>query len=263
MTTKNPRPLDTLLRMLNDVERFNRQIIGLSIPDEPGLLGLERHVFRVKHMREELTEINTAYDRKDLAGVADGIVDLVYVALGELIEMGVCPGTVWDEVHEANMRKERGEVSKRPGSLGHDAVKPADWLGPQIEAMLRFTKRDAMSIATHVHGEALPSFDDIPPVSPVLLEVSRLRQKKAADYRSPEDQVTSEQVAEELRSYFPFGMKSYAQMIWTKAKRLVNLVGTDREPNHESVRDTLLDNINYSVFAIEALDAEAKNHGDR
>ena len=80
----------------------------------------------------------------------------------------------------------------------------------------------------------------------VFLEVAELRVSKAQDYRNS-DQAT-------LASYFPFGLKSHTQMIWTKALRLKNLVSTDRKPNHEGIRDTLIDLINYACFGIEDLD---------
>jgi hypothetical protein len=58
-----------------------------------------------------------------------------------------------------------------------------------------------------------------------------------------------------LTDYFPFGHKSYVQMIHLKAKRLVSLAEV-AEPNHEGVKDTLLDLLNYTVFYLDALEAE-------
>lgn len=82
----------------------------------------------------------------------------------------------------------------------------------------------------------------------VLIEVAKLRATKAQDYRNSD--------AASLADYFPFGLKSHAQMIWTKALRLLNLVSTERTPNHEGIRDTLKDLINYSCFAIEDIDGK-------
>lgn len=83
-------------------------------------------------------------------------------------------------------------------------------------------------------------------VPTVLLEVSQLRAAKARDYRNSD--------AASLADYFPFGLTSHAQMVWTKALRFMNLVSTKRTPNHEGIRDTLKDLINYACFAIEDLD---------
>lgn len=83
-------------------------------------------------------------------------------------------------------------------------------------------------------------------VPTVFLEVASLRATKAQDYRNSK--------AATLADYFPFGLLSHAQMVWTKALRFMNLVSTQRTPNHEGIRDTLKDIINYACFAIEDLD---------
>lgn len=57
-----------------------------------------------------------------------------------------------------------------------------------------------------------------------------------------------------LKSYFPFGAKSYVQMIHVKTQRLVSLTKSERTPNYESMRDTVHDLINYSVFMLQALE---------
>lgn len=61
----------------------------------------------------------------------------------------------------------------------------------------------------------------------------------------------------ELHDYFPFGDKSYVQMLHVKTLRLRSLV--DRPANFESVKDTLYDLINYSVFYLDFLEGEAKD----
>lgn len=85
------------------------------------------------------------------------------------------------------------------------------------------------------------SLDQVP--TPVL-EALALVAKKNQDYNSNTDRSL----------YFPFGLKSYVHMIWTKALRVVNLVKSDSEPNFEGVRDSLLDMINYASFTVEAMD---------
>ena len=69
--------------------------------------------------------------------------------------------------------------------------------------------------------------------------------KKGADYNNGG--------RDDLHAYFPFGMKSYAQMIHVKSSRFVSLAKQATPPNYESARDTLLDLINYCVFALDAL----------
>jgi hypothetical protein len=57
----------------------------------------------------------------------------------------------------------------------------------------------------------------------------------------------------DLHSYFPFGDKSYAQMVHVKSLRLVSLALQTESPNFESKVDTLYDNINYSVVYLDYL----------
>ena len=63
-----------------------------------------------------------------------------------------------------------------------------------------------------------------------------------------------------LQDYFPFGDKSYVQMMHVKTLRLRSLVDKEDEPNFESVKDSVLDLINYSVFYLQHLEeVEAAN----
>jgi hypothetical protein len=55
-----------------------------------------------------------------------------------------------------------------------------------------------------------------------------------------------------LESFFPFGMKSYVQMLHVKTHRLVSLAQSQNTVQFEPVRDTMLDLINYCTFAAVA-----------
>ena len=55
-----------------------------------------------------------------------------------------------------------------------------------------------------------------------------------------------------LHDYFPFGHKSYIQMVHLKALRLV-AIADNEEPNFDSVKDTVMDLINYAVFYLDYL----------
>lgn len=130
-------------QMTEDVERFNREIIGLPIPDAPSRLIPMRKQAAIDHLTEELVEFK---ESEVLEDEADALIDLVYIALGRLVEMGLCPGPLFDEVHEANMKKVRGAVSKRPNSLGHDAVKPEGWTAPDLRPYLGIRKSDVQTL---------------------------------------------------------------------------------------------------------------------
>jgi predicted HAD superfamily Cof-like phosphohydrolase len=98
------------------------------------LLDTETLNFRAKFLMEEVSELVTAHQQKDLVAAADAIVDIVYVAFGGAIEMGLPFDALWNAVHKANMSK----IKVAPDDLGkrkfvHDLIKPADWMSPEIK----------------------------------------------------------------------------------------------------------------------------------
>jgi predicted HAD superfamily Cof-like phosphohydrolase len=94
-----------------------------------------------KHLQEELNEIIEGLDERDLEKYFDGLIDLVYVALGAAY-LGRLPfNEGFKRVHEANMTKVRAlrqEDSKR-GST-YDIVKPAGFVAPTLTDLIRKEK---------------------------------------------------------------------------------------------------------------------------
>lgn len=88
---------------------------------------------RYDFMLEELNEFRDAVLVQNMAEMADALVDLVYVAKGTANLMNLPWDELWNDVHRANMSKERG-VGKR-GNLV-DCVKPPGWVGPRPEFIL-------------------------------------------------------------------------------------------------------------------------------
>lgn len=92
-----------------------------SIPDES--------VFRLKIdlIEEELDEIIDAEERGDIAEIADGIVDAIYMLIGLAISSGIDLEPIWRGVHRANMAKvdgSLGPVVRRPDGK---VLKPEGW----------------------------------------------------------------------------------------------------------------------------------------
>lgn len=87
--------------------------------------------FRLRFLQEELDETKNAVENADAPEVVDGLIDLCVVAIGTLDAFGVDAQKAWDEVHNANMAKERGIKESRPNPLGlPDLIKPEGWTGP-------------------------------------------------------------------------------------------------------------------------------------
>jgi predicted HAD superfamily Cof-like phosphohydrolase len=92
-------------------------------------------IYRHKFLEEEVEEFQIAIAHGDRVKAFDALLDLVYVAQGTALFMGISVEQ-WDAgmaaVHNANMRKRRAESaseSKR-GSV-RDVIKPPHWIGPE------------------------------------------------------------------------------------------------------------------------------------
>ncbi len=102
---------------------------------KPSMGDKEYLLARCDFIQEELDELRLAIENKDYPEMIDGLVDICVVAKGSAVLMGVRWGRHWNEVMRANMEKEPGEQSKRPG-MKHDLVKPEGWCGPNHLAVL-------------------------------------------------------------------------------------------------------------------------------
>jgi predicted HAD superfamily Cof-like phosphohydrolase len=126
--------------LFEDVAAFHQRF-GLEPTQQPDFPMEEIWKLKNRHMQEELDEIRAACLTGDLEQYFDGIIDLVYVALGAAYLAGLPFDEGFKRVHEANMKKVRAvtaEDSKR-GST-YDIVKPAGWVAPTLEDLLRKEK---------------------------------------------------------------------------------------------------------------------------
>jgi predicted HAD superfamily Cof-like phosphohydrolase len=88
---------------------------------------------RIRFMQEELDEFKEAQGNNNLALMADALIDLVYVAKGTAIEMGLPWEDLWQDVQRANMAKVIGKTAR---GIDIDVCKPPGWVPPQTEAIL-------------------------------------------------------------------------------------------------------------------------------
>lgn len=123
------------------MDKFDQSYFGA-----PRALPVDLAQFREDFMREELTEYtdhtrhleavldegpDDAEIAVQLAEQLDGIIDLLYVAIGTGLLHGFPLQEAWRRVHEANMKKEK--VARRGDSTRHslyDVKKPVGWEKP-------------------------------------------------------------------------------------------------------------------------------------
>lgn len=136
------------MSLFKKVEHFNRSVTGIPIPRKPARLSPERKQWFLTAMREELQEFA---DAETIEDELDAILDAIYFCAGRVSEMGIEGMPDFDAVHTCNMEKQKGTLSKRPGSKGHDAVKPEGWKPPR--AILEPIKRKILVLGHARHGK--------------------------------------------------------------------------------------------------------------
>lgn len=116
--------------MQKQVQEFH-EAMELPVGIEVYTLDSVRAELRANLISEEAGETCDALDTGNMHGVVDGLCDLLYVAFGCAVEMGIDLEPFFNEVHAANMRKVGGEVRADGKKL-----KPEGWVGPDIDRLL-------------------------------------------------------------------------------------------------------------------------------
>lgn len=117
---------------VEDVLEFHRRFAPEVIRGEPGEpYGREAAHYALGFIVEELDETGHAMRAGDVAAVADGLTDLIYVTIRAAIIWGVDLRPIWDAVHESNLAKIDGR--KREDTKWEKA---ANWIAPDLEAIL-------------------------------------------------------------------------------------------------------------------------------
>lgn len=114
-----------------DVLEFHRKFRPNLIGDTPKNPPRDTREFRIGIIAEEITETFSAMQNEDLPGVADGIVDSIYVLIGAAVTYGIDLRPVWDEVHRANMAKDGGALRD-----DQKVAKPPGWVPPDVAGVL-------------------------------------------------------------------------------------------------------------------------------
>jgi predicted HAD superfamily Cof-like phosphohydrolase len=89
---------------------------------------------RIDFLLEEVKELVDAVSQNNLSKQADALIDIVYVAMGTAALMSLPWQQLWDDVHRANMNKERLTDPAKGHKVG--IGKPSDWVGPNTYYIL-------------------------------------------------------------------------------------------------------------------------------
>jgi predicted HAD superfamily Cof-like phosphohydrolase len=98
-----------------------------TIPDE------KTKILRMNLIKEEVAELEEAFNNNDIIKIADGIADILYVVYGTAISCGLDMEPLFQEVHRSNMTKIGGYKRKDGKWIKPDTYEKAD-LWPIIMA---------------------------------------------------------------------------------------------------------------------------------
>ena len=108
------------------VREFHERF-GHPTAERPRLIGADRAKKRYDWMLEELNEFLEA--EGDIVEQADAMIDLIYFALGTLVEMGIRPDEPFEIVQKANMSKLWPDGKPHFRADGK-TIKPDTWIDP-------------------------------------------------------------------------------------------------------------------------------------
>jgi len=101
---------------------------GHPAPKVPVMIEKTRARSRGTWMLEEVAEFLTA---DDIYEQADAMIDLMYFALGTMVEMGIEPDELFNIVQKANMDKLWEDGKPRYNKKDGKVIKPDNWEDPK------------------------------------------------------------------------------------------------------------------------------------
>ncbi len=110
----------------NGVREFHEKF-GHPCPDTPQMIETKRALSRGKWMNEEVAEFLVD---KDIYEQADAMIDLIYFALGTMVEMGLEADELFDIVQSANMAKLFPDGKPHYNLKDGKVIKPEGWEDP-------------------------------------------------------------------------------------------------------------------------------------
>ena len=143
---------------IKDVLTFHKKFNQIHA-DSPVFVSQRLMKERFNFLMEELNEFwSKGVVPSNMEEIADGLIDLVYVAKGTAVMLGLAPAwkDLWDDVQRANMAKVP-KVTHRGTS--HDVGKPEGWVGPKT---LEILMAHGFNPLRPITGVDYPEFHDQP-----------------------------------------------------------------------------------------------------
>jgi len=146
-----------------EMVREFQSIMGQPVADKPAVMEFKRQSERFDYMVEELFEF---YEAETVVDQADAMIDLIYLAIGTMVELGVKPEKLFEIVHNANMSKiwpdgkphtnpETGKIIKPP-----TFVRPEPLLQAEIESQAKKELRTESRKVSEYRTEMTIYLDD-------------------------------------------------------------------------------------------------------
>ena len=110
----------------NDVRDFHDKF-GHPVAEKPVMIDKKRALSRAKWMNEEVAEFLIA---EDIYEQADAMIDLMYFALGTMVEMGLEADELFAIVQQANMAKLWPDGKPHYNPKDGKVIKPEGWEDP-------------------------------------------------------------------------------------------------------------------------------------
>lgn len=120
------------------VKEFHKKF-NHPVGETPVMMSRDRAIKRYNWMKEEIDEFLEA---NEIVEQADAMIDVIYFALGTLVEMGVRPAKLFEIVQEANMSK-LWEDGKPHYAVDGKTIKPKTWVDPhpRLEEAIKKMKK--------------------------------------------------------------------------------------------------------------------------
>jgi predicted HAD superfamily Cof-like phosphohydrolase len=134
------------MSFFDDVDEFHKKmgLEHMGTAPHSCLLTPQLYNYRLNFIFEELKEFIEGHAHADVAQCADALADLIWIACGTAVHMGVDLNAVWAEVKRANMQKRpwvEGDPVKPRNYTASEIVKPKGWKPPDIEGVLGIRDR--------------------------------------------------------------------------------------------------------------------------